>query len=231
MPAEITSFAFKLQENNYKGHAMSNTISVVDKTSIISSISSFIAEMFPEIQDIIPDFKKQQETAPIVMISVYEDTAFAYQQDINVLDSNGSYYSFQIFEEEKKIDLDEDGWYEKILGIDPKEKIEYGKYYTQVKRETMKTIIDFTGHLENYKDCAMRNYSDVFETDDDVGVFSVYGIYYSKDGIPQYLKSCRYGEWIECLDNKYVIDFVNKISSVYEMRHIFYGDMIVKFPY
>ncbi len=201
------------------------TITISEKEVVSSTISKEV-EPLQEDSIIMSTEDKQQKSTPIVLISIYESWAYGFEQDITVLDYDGQYYNYQTYDETEKIDIIEDEWYNKILEIDP---IKNDENYIRVNEESMKVITEFSEQLVNYRDCDMKEYSDLEEYD--AGILSVYGVYYDKEGIPQYVKLCSYGEKVNCVDNKDVIDFVNQMSFTNDMRYIFYDGFKARFQY
>ena len=156
----------------------------------------------------LPLVEINTESLPIIMVVLYENYAWGEDQDITIIDSNGSYYYLkdeqieQLQDNSIWFDFDEKDWHNTLCSIAKLGEV------TELGDEEMKAILDFS---ENYEEISKNiNYKEYESTLRDYGNYFLYGIY-NDDGKPKYVLLSQYGNGIKCLDNEDVINFVNKM--------------------
>ena len=148
-------------------------------------------------------------TASIVMVQIYENYAWGFEQEITVIDSNGSCYYFEAYGEgvdsSEGISLyEDDDWYDKLVEITESKSI------GQISEDISDVIQEFLCDIEQYESYPVKEYPSTLR---DYGTESLYGIYIDENNIPQYVKLCQYGNNIKCIDNDEVVDFVNQMIN------------------
>lgn len=173
--------------------SVSNTAAEAETSSVIVNIS---------------EDNEDTEALPIILVVLYENYAWGWEQDITIIDSSGSYYYLrdeqieQLQENAIWFDFDEKDWYNTLCDI-----AELGSV-TELSDEELKAILDFS---ENYEDVSKNRYYKEYESAlIDYGNYYLYGIYYD-EGKPKYVLLSQYGNGVKCLDNEDVINFVNQM--------------------
>ncbi len=144
------------------------------------------------------------ETSPIVMVVLYENYAWGEEQEIKIIDSNGSYYYFSDEQEQDNLiwfDFDEKDWYNTLCDIAGSGNV------IELSDEELKTILDFS---EKYEADLTKKYKEYESSLRDFGNYLLYGIY-NDGGKPKYVLLSQYGNGITCLDDEDVISFVNQM--------------------
>ncbi|MDE7294529.1 MAG: hypothetical protein K2N72_08920 [Oscillospiraceae bacterium] len=145
------------------------------------------------------------EASHIVMVVLYENYAWSEEQEIKIIDSNGSYYYFDYEEgpdDSIWFDFDEDDWYNTLYDI-----AELGSV-TELSDEEMNVILDFS---EKYEEVSKNIYYKEYEsTLRDYGSDFLYGIY-NDGGKPKYVLLSQFGNGVKCLDDEDVINFANRM--------------------
>ncbi|MDE6599827.1 MAG: hypothetical protein K2K34_07095 [Oscillospiraceae bacterium] len=144
------------------------------------------------------------ETSPIVMVILYENYAWGEEQEIKIIDSNGSYYYFSDEQEQDNLiwfDFNEKDWYNTLCDIAKSGNV------TELSDEELKAILDFS---EKYEADLTKKYKEYESPLRDFGSYFLYGIY-NDGGKPKYVLLSQYGNGIKCLDDEAVISFVNQM--------------------
>ncbi len=153
----------------------------------------------------LPSVEMNTEALPIVMVVLYENYAWGWEQEIKIIDSNGLRYYYGEEQQQNDFiwfDFDEKDWYNTLCNIAKLGEV------VELSDEKLTAILDFS---ENYEDVSKnRNYKEYESTLVDYGNYYLYGIYYD-EGKPKYVLLSQYGNGVKCLDNEDVINFVNQM--------------------
>lgn len=183
------------QDMSEIAETLSYTTTVMSETSSVKSTTVTL-----------PSIEMNNEDLPIVMVVLYENYAWEWEQEIKVMDASGLRYYYDSNEQEQDnliwFDFNEKDWYNTLCDI-----VKLGKV-TELSDEKLKAILDFS---ENYEEVSKNiNYKEYESTLRDYGNYFLYGIY-NDDGKPKYVLLSQYGNGIKCLDDENVINFVNQM--------------------
>lgn len=147
------------------------------------------------------------ETSPIVMVHIYENYAWSFEQEVTIIDTDGYLYYFECsgegVDDSEKINLhDDDNWYYELTKITSTESI------GQIEENIMDNINEFSYNFEQYKEYPIKEYSSYLR---DYGNDYLYGIYFDENNVPQYIMLSQYGNNIKCINNDSVINFVDQM--------------------
>lgn len=159
--------------------------------------------------------KSDGERAPLIMMSVYANWAWGFQQTVCAMDSEGNYYSYSTEDEDEFFNIYAEDWYDKLSAVEQVRD----EYYAPAEEELLTAIADFSIKLPELYRYGMKNYWEYGSNDG--GTTHIYGIFADKDGMPQYAELCSYGDTPACLENNDVVDFVNFCSSRTDFKRIF----------
>lgn len=159
--------------------------------------------------------KSDGERSPLIMMSVYANWAWGFQQTVRVMDAEGNYYSYSTDDEDEYFNINTEDWYDKLSAIEPVRD----EYYSPAEEELLSTVADFSQKLPELYQYDMKEYWEYGSAD--AGTTHIYGIFADKDGTPQYVELCRYGDNPACLENNDVVDFVNFCSRRTDFKRIF----------
>ena len=155
--------------------------------------------------------------APLIFAAVYTNKAWGFEQNVVVLDSSGSIYWSEVYEDEaKEITFREDEWYDKLLN-----NTESSGSDKTVSAKLLRKINNFLINAEKYSSFNNKVYE--YDDGDDGGITTIYGIYKNKDGKTKFIEICKYGDIYECIGNNDVENFVNSMINEDEMRGFFGG--------
>ena len=155
--------------------------------------------------------------APLIFAAVETNYAWGFYQQVTVLDSSGSIYWSEVYEDEaKEITFREDDWYDKLLN-----NTESSGSDKTVSAKLLRKINNFLINAEKYSSFDNKVYE--YDDGDDGGITTIYGIYKDTDGKTKFIEICKYGDIYECIDDNDVENFVNSMINEDEMRGFFGG--------
>ena len=158
------------------------------------------------------------ERAPMVMMSVYANWAWGFQQTVYALDADGNYYQYSTEDESEYFNINTEDWYDRLYALEP---IEQNEYYYTAGEKSLKAIADFSEKLPGLYEYGMKEYREFGSAD--AGTNHIYGIFTEKDGTPQYVELCSFGDHTVCLENNDTVDFVNACYASGDLVNIFHG--------
>lgn len=197
--------------------AEKNTVSKTEKiTEKISETSTEAPE--PETDRTFTQITSQPygesvSEQNIIMFSIYENHAWSFCQHVDVLAADGSCYSFytEDLEESFKPWKDEN-WYARLEEIAAEEES-----LGYIIEADMETIRAFKDSFSEYSDCPYKVYDN---STYDWGTSTLYGVYLDENSVPRYAELCSYGDWVTCIYDSDVMDFVNSIDITFGKLHM-----------
>ena len=172
----------------------------------------------------------------VLMFIFYESTAWGFNRYVKILDSDGNYCRISYDEEggeflalENGNPMLDENWYQNLAdalsyGNFTRQDSSGNEYENKLPDEQLELVKEYAEKFGEYTNYPIRNYSlNII----DAGIESLYGVYLDENNVPQYIRLCTYGDWIYCIDDDNIADFVNNID-----RHFFYTDQnVINFKY
>lgn len=208
--------------------------SSVLETSVTSEVPESYVDTYTEVTS--QPYGESVSEQKVLMFMLYESNAWGFNRYVKILDSDGNYCRISYDEEggeflalENGNPLLDENWYQNLAdalsyGEFTRQDSSGNEYENKLSDEQLELVKEYAEKFGEYTDYPIRTYN--FHIID-AGIKSLYGVYLDENNVPQYVKLCSYGDWVYCIYDDDIADFVNNID-----RNFFYTDQnVINFKY